>query len=55
MFLYMFFLILVSYGFWYDYVKVWWEKSKNLRVLFMFYEDMKEVRNGRYNECFSNF
>uniref|UniRef100_A0A8C6GIH0 Sulfotransferase n=1 Tax=Mus spicilegus TaxID=10103 RepID=A0A8C6GIH0_MUSSI len=32
----------VPYGSWYDHVKAWWEKSKNSRVLFMFYEDMKE-------------
>ncbi|XP_060236875.1 sulfotransferase 1E1 [Meriones unguiculatus] len=32
----------VLYGSWYDHVKSWWEKSKNPRVLFMFYEDMKE-------------
>nr|AAA41128.1 estrogen sulfotransferase [Rattus norvegicus]CAA10515.2 estrogen sulfotransferase [Rattus norvegicus] len=32
----------VPYGSWYDHVKSWWEKSKNSRVLFMFYEDMKE-------------
>ncbi|GAB1289798.1 Sulfotransferase 1E1 [Apodemus speciosus] len=32
----------VPYGSWYDHVKAWWEKSKTSRVLFMFYEDMKE-------------
>ncbi|XP_032772573.1 estrogen sulfotransferase [Rattus rattus] len=32
----------VPYGSWYDHVKSWWQKSKNSRVLFMFYEDMKE-------------
>lgn len=46
--------ISVPYGSWYDHVKSWWEKSKNSRVLFMFYEDMKEVRNGMHNEHSSN-
>ncbi|XP_029417638.1 estrogen sulfotransferase, testis isoform-like isoform X2 [Nannospalax galili] len=32
----------VPYGSWYDHVKSWWEKSKNPRVLFIFYEDMIE-------------
>ncbi|XP_002717169.1 sulfotransferase 1E1 [Oryctolagus cuniculus] len=32
----------VPYGSWYKHVNSWWEKSKNPRVLFIFYEDMKE-------------
>ncbi|XP_076402687.1 sulfotransferase 1E1 isoform X3 [Peromyscus maniculatus bairdii] len=32
----------VLYGSWYDHVKSWWKKSKNSRILFVFYEDMIE-------------
>ncbi|XP_069508172.1 sulfotransferase 1 family member D1-like [Ambystoma mexicanum] len=32
----------VSFGSWYDHVKGWWEKSKEQRILYLFYEDMKE-------------
>lgn len=38
-------LILVPYGSWYEHVKSWWELRKNPHLLFLFYEDMKEVRN----------
>lgn len=44
----LFLLISVMYGSWYDHVKSWWKKSKNSRILFVFYEDMIEVRNGRH-------
>lgn len=33
---------LVPYGSWYNHAKSWWEKRKNPRMLFIFYEDLKE-------------
>ena len=38
-------VFLVPYGPWYEHAKSWWEMRKNPRVLFLFYEDMKEVRS----------
>ncbi|XP_068797247.1 sulfotransferase 1 family member D1 isoform X2 [Struthio camelus] len=32
----------VAYGSWYTHVKDWWEKRKEKRVLYLFYEDMKQ-------------
>ncbi|CAM4544214.1 unnamed protein product [Lepidochelys olivacea] len=32
----------VVFGPWYDHVKGWWEKRKDKRILYLFYEDMKE-------------
>ncbi|XP_078541082.1 sulfotransferase 1B1-like isoform X2 [Lissotriton helveticus] len=32
----------VSFGSWYEHVNGWWLKRNELRVLYLFYEDMKE-------------
>uniref|UniRef100_A0A452QA93 Sulfotransferase n=1 Tax=Ursus americanus TaxID=9643 RepID=A0A452QA93_URSAM len=32
----------VAFGSWYDHVKGWWEKRNDYRILYLFYEDMKE-------------
>ncbi|NWI22044.1 ST1D1 Sulfotransferase, partial [Crypturellus soui] len=32
----------VVYGSWYSHVKDWWEKRKDKRLLYLFYEDMKQ-------------
>uniref|UniRef100_A0A674JA69 Sulfotransferase n=2 Tax=Terrapene triunguis TaxID=2587831 RepID=A0A674JA69_9SAUR len=42
----------VVFGPWYDHVKGWWEKRKDKPILYLFYEDMKEVREGKnINSC----
>ncbi|XP_050808339.1 sulfotransferase 1 family member D1-like isoform X3 [Gopherus flavomarginatus] len=33
----------VSFGSWYQHVRGWWEKRREQRLLYLFYEDMKEV------------
>nr|XP_020666260.1 sulfotransferase 1C1-like [Pogona vitticeps] len=32
----------LSFGSWYDHVKGWWDKRKEQRMLYLFYEDLKE-------------
>ncbi|XP_065447142.1 sulfotransferase 1 family member D1-like isoform X1 [Chrysemys picta bellii] len=32
----------VSFGSWYQHVRGWWEKRREQRLLYLFYEDMKE-------------
>lgn len=38
------FLSLVAFGSWYDHVSSWWDKRSDHPMLYLFYEDMKEVR-----------
>ncbi|NXQ96104.1 ST1B1 Sulfotransferase, partial [Sagittarius serpentarius] len=35
----------VAYGSWYDHVKDYWERRKDHPILYLFYEDLKEVRD----------
>lgn len=38
------FLSIVSWGSWYDHVKGYWREKDNKNILYLFYEDMKEVK-----------
>lgn len=33
----------VSWGSWYDHVKGYWKETQNKKILYIFFEDMKEV------------
>ena len=52
-------LLSVLWGSWYDHVKGWWHAKDQHRILYLFYEDMKEVRTRPPNKspfdhkCFS--
>lgn len=39
----LYFLSTVSWGSWYDHVKGYWKEKDNKNILYLFYEDMKEV------------
>ncbi|XP_075400358.1 sulfotransferase 1 family member D1-like [Tenrec ecaudatus] len=40
----------VCFGSWYEHVKNWWEKRKDYRILYLFYEDMKEDPKGNIHK-----
>ena len=44
----LFFLELVAYGSWFNHVKSWWKKKEEHPILFLHYEDMKEVNRNSF-------
>lgn len=44
-------LVSVSWGSWYDHVKGYWVEKEKKNILYLFYEDMKDVRRAREPFC----
>lgn len=36
----------VAWGSWFEHVRGWWDLRDNVRMLFLFYEDIKRVSRG---------